>query len=151
MTADSISKYGTQQTIVMIGLLVAAIGPLLMILGGMASGISLLMGPFGLVVAAIAAVIAIGVALYKNWDNIKAKAGEIATTVSTKFERLRQSVTDKINSAKTAVGNAIEKMKSFFKFNWSLPKIKMPHFSISGKFSLNPPSIPKFGVKFCAI
>ncbi|WML38707.1 hypothetical protein RCG19_16080 [Neobacillus sp. OS1-2] len=99
------------------------------------------------IIAAIAALIAICVLLYKNWDTIKTKAGELGQSVKEKFQDIKEGIKSAIKEAVSFVGDQIEKIKGFFSgLSLKLPHIKLPHFGLSGKFSLAPPSIPKVTV-----
>ena len=141
----------------------AVLGPLIMILGSLVSmiggviSIAAVLGPvIGAVaapvlgvVAAIAAAIAIGVALYKNWDTIKAKAKTVFTaikttvvtnfntlknTVTTVWNAIKNAITRPIETAKSIVQKAINKIKSFFplKIGKIFSGMKLPHFSVKG-------------------
>jgi len=187
----------TQTLIASIAGVVAILSPLLIGLGKISFAISSIMslmstlgpaiGALGSgallpIIAIIAGVVAIGVALYKNWDLIKAKAQElwtkltetwnsikttiqqtIASIISNavgKFNELKTRVTTIWNNIKTAIitpiQNALDKVKEIVgkikdainNAKLKFPKLKLPHLKVSGKLSLDPPSVPKFSISW---
>jgi phage-related minor tail protein len=79
----------------------------------------MLVGALGAVLAAVGPVIAIfagavaaGMLLYKNWDTIKAKAGELKENVTQKFSELKTGVTNSIENTKQIALNKFEGLKS---------------------------------------
>lgn len=63
---------------------------------------------------------------------------------------IRDAIVTPISKAWDKVKEMVEKIKNVLKFKWELPKLKMPHFSLKGKFSLTPPSVPKMAVDWYA-
>lgn len=113
--------------------LIAAIGPVLLIIGKVIAGVGTLVatlgtivstapaigaalaaigaaltGPIGIILAIIAALVALGVAIYANWDKIKAFCADVAAG----FGRLKDDVVAKWNEIKTNIANKVTEIKT---------------------------------------
>lgn len=167
----------TQALIAAIAGVVAVVAPLLIGLGKVSFAISSILslaatlGPViaGVgstllpIVAIIAGVVAAGVLLYKNWDTIKAKATAFKNAVIATFNQFKANVTATFNAIKTAIvtpiQNAIDKVKAIIQkikgfFPISVGKIfsniKLPHFKLTGDFSLKNKTVPKLSIDWYA-
>lgn len=113
--------------------------------------------PVGLVISLLAGLVAAFVYLWNNnksfrtfwinlWEKIKDSSGkaikwvkgkfddfkDALSTVKTVFGNIKDTISGKLEDARKAVSKAVEKIKSIFKFDWSLPKPKIPKITISG-------------------
>lgn len=121
------------------------------------------------VVAGIALVVAAGVALWQNWDTVKEKCSEVWDNVKNKmssvfnsvrnttvriWNKIKNAITSPIEKAKETISNVVTKIKEALNFEWSIPKPKLPHFSVSGGQApwgfMGKGSLPKVSVDWYA-
>lgn len=95
----------------------------------------------GIKSAVSSAVNSVSSTISNIWNGIK-------NTTSSVWNGIKNSITGPINAARDAVGRAIDRIKSFFNVRLQFPHIKMPDIKVTGGFSLNPPSVPHFKLKW---
>ena len=118
-----------KEQILKIAAIVAAVGPVLVVLGTVISSIEtivsgvgtlisiigtllpILAGPVGIILAIVAAVAALGVIIYKNWDTIKEWAQGVATVGKEKWEEAKTAVSEKLTEMKEAASQKFEEIK----------------------------------------
>lgn len=75
----------------------------------------------------------------------------ISTMVGNIFHGIASTIGNVMGDSKNIVSGALDAISGFFRgLHLEFPKIKLPHFSISGTFSLAPPSVPSLGIEWYA-
>lgn len=100
-----------------------------------------------------------------GFENMKISIGDKISNIKTKvqntFTDIKNGIVGKINDAKEGVRSAIDRIKGFFNFSWSLPKLKTPHLSWTSKPASGwisnvlstlglPTSLPKLNIEWYA-
>ena len=87
--------------------------------------------------------------IYQWRMNVADQFDMFKNSAKAKFEQVKTAITKPIEEAKTKVKGVVDAIKNFFSnMKLSLTKIKLPHFKVTGKLSIDPPSVPKLSIEW---
>lgn len=117
----------------------------------MSSGVSgILNGMSGIISGILQGILSVFSGI---WNSIKSVAvgacNAVTGAVSGAFNGIRSVIENAMSGAKSTVSNALNAISGFFAgLHLEFPHIALPHFSLSGEFSLMPPSVPSISVSW---
>lgn len=87
------------------------------------------------------------------WNGVKnvisSVVDGIKSTVTSKFNLVKDAMEKPIQKARDTIKGMIDKIKNFFSSaKLEFPNIKLPHFKVTGKLSISPPSVPKLSIEW---
>ena len=159
----------TQKIIMIVLALVAALSPVLSIIGTISMALPLLVPMIGAIAPVILGVVGVLAVLFAAFQTYKQHEEEIKAglqVLKDLFGRVWQQIKDevqknidmvvqgfnvlkeKFETLKQNVQDIWDSIKKILSGELPTPKLKMPHISISGAFSLNPPKAPSFNVQW---
>ena len=107
------------------------------------AAMTMITNPWLILVAVVAAAV---YAIITHWDEWK----DALQAVWDKAKAVYNGIKSVFKGIVEVTVALVKKLLECFKFEWKLPHIKLPHFSITGSFSLNPPSVPHFSISWYA-
>lgn len=132
---EELSPEQQEQIVQLLGV-AAAVGPVLVVLGSLVGAIGALISPIGGFIAAL------GLTVFQVKSTIDLWKRE--------FLKVYNFVKEPLDKAVAAVREAWNTLKGILSGELPFPRIKLPHFSLSGEFSLVPPSVPRISVDWYA-
>lgn len=103
------------------------------------------------IVAAIAVVVAAVVLLVVAFAKLVQGITWMVKTASKNFREFYDTAKSIFGKVADFIGEQVERIKGFFSnLVLKLPKIKLPHFKLTGEFSLKPPKVPSLNVDWYA-
>ena len=107
------------------------------------AAMTMITNPWLILVAVVAAAV---YAIITHWDEWK----DALQAVWDKAKAVYNGIKSVFKGIVEVTVALVKKLLECFNFEWKLPHIKLPHFTITGSFSLNPPSVPHFSLSWYA-